>query len=162
MILKTSRSGANPRDFAKAVANFTYHLQAKHYLNGIPSAKRFIFLVVQSEYPFDVGLWELDDDALKEGQKLSREALDKIAECRLLDDWPSWCQTGVQSLSLPRWAFFNPLRKMSFTEKQVELLQQPIDKKNVETRDGNKRWHVSTILCRRMARYKRGQSYIRF
>ena len=27
---------------------------------------------------------------------------------------------------------------MSFTEKQVELLQQPIDKKNVETRDGNK------------------------
>ena len=36
--LKTSRSGANPRDFAKAVANFTYHLQAKHYLNGIPSA----------------------------------------------------------------------------------------------------------------------------
>ena len=33
---------------------------------------------------------------------------------------------------------FQPLRKMSFTEKQVELLQQPIDKKNVETRDGNR------------------------
>ena len=33
---------------------------------------------------------------------------------------------------------FNPFRKMSFTEKQVELLQQPIDKKNVETRDGNR------------------------
>ena len=41
---------------------------------------------------------------------------------------------------------------MSFTEKQVELLQQPIDKKNVETRDGNRAgtfqlsyvegWHV--------------------
>ena len=109
--LKTSRSGANPVDFAKAVANFKYHLQAKHYLNGIPSASRFIFLVVQSEYPFDVGLWELDDDAIKEGQNLSRNALDKIAECRLLDDWPSWCQSGVQSLSLPRWAFTTPITK---------------------------------------------------
>ena len=109
--LKTSRSGANPRDFAKAVATFKYHLQAKHYLNGIPQAKRFIFLVVQSEYPFDVGLWELDEEALQEGQNLSRSALDKIAECRLLDDWPSWCQTGVQSLSLPRWAFSTPLEK---------------------------------------------------
>ena len=109
--LKPSRSGANPVDFAKAVANFKYHLQAKHYLNGIPSASRFIFLVVQSEYPFDVGLWELDDDAIKEGQNLSRNALDKIAECRLLDDWPSWCQAGVQSLSLPRWAFTTPITK---------------------------------------------------
>ncbi len=67
--------------------------------------------MVQSEYPFDVGLWELDEEALQEGQNLSRSALDKIAECRLLDDWPSWCQTGVQSLSLPRWAFSTPLEK---------------------------------------------------
>ena len=68
--------------------------------------------MVQSEYPYDVGLWELDNDALQEGQNLSsRSALDKIAECRLLDDWPSWCKTGVQSLSLPRWAFSTPLEK---------------------------------------------------
>ena len=106
--LKTSRSGANPADFAKAVANFKYHLQAAHYLNGIPEAKRFVFLVVQSEYPYDVGLWELNDDALEEGKRLSKTALDQIAECRLFDNWPSWCQSGVQPLALPRWAFTTP------------------------------------------------------
>ena len=47
---------------------------------------------------------------------------------------------------------YNPYNKMTFTEKQVELLQQPINKKNVETRDGNRAgtfqlsyvegWHV--------------------
>tara|TARA_R100001509_G_scaffold30344_3_gene16255 strand:+ start:387 stop:1190 length:804 start_codon:yes stop_codon:yes gene_type:complete len=109
--LKTSRSGANPIDFGKAVANLKYHLQAKHYLNGIPQAKHFIFLVVQSEYPYDVGLWKLDDDALKEGQVLSRSALNQIAQCRLLDDWPSWCQAGVKSLSLPRWAYSTPIEQ---------------------------------------------------
>ena len=106
--LKTSRSGANPNDFSKAVANFKYHLQAAHYLNGVSEAKRFIFLVVQSEYPFDIGLWELDKQSLEEGQKLSRDALDKIAECRLLDSYPSWCESGVQSLTLPKWAFTTP------------------------------------------------------
>ena len=102
--LKTSRSGANPKDFAKAVVNFSYHLQAKHYLNGVSEAKRFIFLVVQSEFPFDVGLWELDNEALQKGQDLSRSALYQIHQCRLFDNWPSWCETGVQKLSLPNWA----------------------------------------------------------
>ena len=69
------------------------------------------FLVVQSEYPYDVGLWKLDDDALKEGQVLSRSALNQIAQCRLLDDWPSWCQAGVKSLSLPRWAYSTPIEQ---------------------------------------------------
>ena len=54
---------------------------------------------------------ELDDDALKEGQVLSRSALNQIAQCRLLDDWPSWCQAGVKSLSLPRWAYSTPIEQ---------------------------------------------------
>ena len=52
-----------------------------------------------------------DDDALKEGQVLSRSALNQIAQCRLLDDWPSWCQAGVKSLSLPRWAYSTPIEQ---------------------------------------------------
>ena len=102
--LKTSRSGASPKEFAKAVANFSYHLQAQHYLN-VCGAKRFIFLVVQSEYPFDTALYELDEDAMREGQRLCREGLNRIAECTLMDHWPHHSEQGIQQLSLPRWAF---------------------------------------------------------
>ena len=103
--LKTSRSGASSKEFAKAVANFSYHLQAQHYLN-VCGAKRFIFLVVQSEWPFDTALYELDADAMREGQRLCREGLDRIAECTLMDHWPHHSeQGGIQTLSLPRWAF---------------------------------------------------------
>jgi exodeoxyribonuclease VIII len=103
--LKTSRSGASPKEFAKAVANFSYHLQAQHYLN-VCGVKRFIFLVVQSEFPFDTALYELDEDAMREGQRLCREGLDRIAECTLMDHWPHHSEEeGIQTLSLPRWAF---------------------------------------------------------
>ena len=102
--LKTSRSGASPKEFAKAVANFSYHLQAQHYLN-VCGAKRFIFLVVQSEYPFDTAIYELDEEAMREGQRLCREGLDRIAECTLMDHWPHHSEQGIQKLSLPRWAF---------------------------------------------------------
>ena len=102
--LKTSRSGAAPKEFAKAVANFGYHLQAAHYLE-VTGAKRFIFLVVQSEWPFDVGLYELDEQSIDLGYRQRRRALDQISECQISDHWPSHSESGVQSLTLPRWAF---------------------------------------------------------
>jgi len=108
--LKTSRSGANPIDFAKTVTSFKYHLQAAHYLN-VTGYDRFIFLVVQSEWPFDIGIYELDDDAMQEGRRLCRKGLDKIAECELAGEWPGWADRGVQKLSLPRWAFPTPTNK---------------------------------------------------
>ena len=102
--LKTSRSGASPKEFAKAVANFGYHIQAAHYLE-VTRAKRFIFLVVQSEWPFDVGLYELDEQRIDLGYRQRRQALDQISECQISDHWPSHSESGVQSLTLPRWAF---------------------------------------------------------
>ena len=109
--LKTSRSGASPKEFGKAVANFGYHLQNAHYLN-VCDAKRFIFLVVQSEFPFDTALYELDSQALQEGQRLCRQGLDRIAECTMSDHWPHHSeQGGIQTLSLPRWAFSTLVNK---------------------------------------------------
>ena len=102
--LKTSRSGAAPKEFAKAVANFGYHIQAAHYL-ATTGASRFLFLVVQSEWPFDVGLYELDKQSIDLGYKERRQALDQISECQISDHWPSHSESGVQSLTLPRWAF---------------------------------------------------------
>ena len=108
--LKTSRGGASPTVFAKTVTSLHYHMQASHYLT-VTGFNRFIFIVVQSEFPYDVGVYELDEDAMQEGRRLCRKSLDKIAECELSGDWPGWADRGVQRLSLPRWAFPTPNNK---------------------------------------------------
>ena len=102
--LKTSQGGVDPKEFAKTVANFQYHIQAAHYLE-VTGADRFIFLVVQKQWPFDVGLYELDNDSIDLGLKERRKALDQINECQISDHWPGHSDSGVQSLTLPRWAF---------------------------------------------------------
>ena len=90
----------DPANFAKQVANFKYHLQAAHYLK-LAKAKRFVFVVVEREFPFQVGIYELDDDALAEGRYLRRQALDLVAQCVAFNDWPGHTDDQVQTLSLP-------------------------------------------------------------
>ena len=47
-----------------------------------------MFVVVEREFPFQVGVYELDDDALAEGRYLRRQALDLVAQCVAFNDWP--------------------------------------------------------------------------
>lgn len=101
--LKTvAAGGASPTNFAKQVANFSYHLQAAHYLE-MSGMQRFVFVVVEREPPFQIGVYQLDDDAMAEGRYLRRKALDLIANCRLLNDWPGHTPLEPQTLSLPNW-----------------------------------------------------------
>jgi len=102
--LKTTQD-ASPKGFAKSIANFRYHVQAAHYLNGL-EAQRFVFIAVEKTYPFAVGTYELDRVSLDEGQRLAARDLRRIAACRKLDKWPGYSQT-ISTLTLPAWAFYN-------------------------------------------------------
>jgi hypothetical protein len=99
--LKTT-TDASPAGFAKSVASFRYHVQANHYLAGT-FAERFIFIAVEKTYPFAVGVYELDADALAHGEDLRRRDLTTIADCRAIGEWPGY-STGIEPLSLPNWA----------------------------------------------------------
>ena len=55
--LKTT-TDASPAGFAKSCATFRYHVQASHYLAGLP-AERFIFIAVEKVYPYAVGVYQL-------------------------------------------------------------------------------------------------------
>ena len=102
--LKTT-TDASPRGFAKSVVNFRYHVQDAHYLaSGL--FDRFIFIAVEKESPFAVGVYELDADALTEGQRLRSRDLQRIANCRAAESWPGYGDE-LQTLSLPGWAFSN-------------------------------------------------------
>ncbi|MEY3747582.1 MAG: Cyanophage [Pseudomonadota bacterium] len=100
---------ASPDAFAKQIATFQYHMQAKHYLNGVEAElgyqapKQFTFIAVEKTAPFAVGLYTIDRTALLMGQaKMERAAL-IYSRCRATDTWPAY-EPEVVQLSLPAWA----------------------------------------------------------
>ena len=104
MDLKTT-TDASPKGFAKSVASFRYHVQAAHYL-AAGLFDKFIFIAVEKEAPYAVACYELDADALTEGQRLRGRDLQRIANCRAMAAWPGYGDE-LQTISLPGWAFYD-------------------------------------------------------
>ena len=100
--LKTCQD-ASAAGFAKAVAAFQYQLQAAHYLCGT-LAKRFIFVAVEKSAPYAVGVYELDAEAMVHGSVLRHNALQRIQDCRAINEWPGYTDGSIQTLQLPGWA----------------------------------------------------------
>jgi len=99
--LKTCQD-ASPTGFAKAIANFGYQIQAAHYLAGT-LATRFIFVAVEKAAPYAIGVYELDTEALIHGSIARHNALQRIQDCRAINEWPGYTD-GIQTLQLPGWA----------------------------------------------------------
>ena len=102
---------ASPDEFRRTVGNFSYHIQASHYLESTGAERhRFIFIVVEKEPPHCVAIYELDDDALALGRESRKAMLDLWALCeakeavRGADAWPGF-PPEIQELALPGWAY---------------------------------------------------------
>jgi len=94
---------ASPAGFAKSVAQWSYQVQSAHYLCGT-LAKRFIFVAVEKSFPYAIGVYELDAQAMVHGAVLRHNALHQIQDCRAINSWPSYTDDGIQTLQLPGWA----------------------------------------------------------
>ena len=102
--LKTTTDAS--ADFARSVAQYRYHVQQAHYLQS-HIADRFIFLAVEKTFPYAVGVYELDADAVAVGEQLRQSNLQAIANCKDAQAWPGYTDQ-IQTLSLPRWAQNTP------------------------------------------------------
>lgn len=104
--IKSARD-ASELEFGRAVFRLGYHVQAAFYLEGLrvlaPSDRRFFFVAVEKVPPYCVALYELDDEAIRQGRALVRRYLDTYAECMATGVWPGY-PSGVSPLSLPSWA----------------------------------------------------------
>lgn len=94
--------------FRRSVAKYGYHVQAAHYLDGIARAtgeqhSNFLHAVVEKSRPFGIGAYVLDDDALKQGRMLCRQARETMARCLDTGEYPGY-PAEVQTLGLPAWA----------------------------------------------------------
>lgn len=101
-------SSAAPGEFRRQVARKRYDVQAAFYSDGYENASGlevlgFIFLAVETEYPFAANAFMLDDESLEAGRQKYRKNLRTYAECERTNTWPGY-STGIDIIRLPSWA----------------------------------------------------------
>jgi hypothetical protein len=112
-------SDASPAEFSKSVVNYGYHRQAAMYLElcqqAYGMADRFLFVVVKTTDPFEVAVYDLNFQALRQGRSELIELIDEYKRRSESGDWSADWQKGVIELPLPRW-----YRDQSFQFSEVE------------------------------------------
>jgi hypothetical protein len=106
-----STVSAEPRSFAKSMANYGYAMQAGWNLDlaialGLgDESSAFLFVAQEKTPPYVVSVFEPDSDALRLGRRRNDQALEVYAECTAHDHWPGYVE-DVALLSLPAWAAY--------------------------------------------------------
>lgn len=100
---------ASPPEFSKSAGNYRHHWQEAFYRWGVEAAPggfevdRFIFIAVEREPPFLIGIYELSPSALAQGKREVMRALQEYAECERTGIWPGYSPEIVM-VDLPIWA----------------------------------------------------------
>lgn len=110
--LKTTLD-ASPQSFRKTLANYSYDVQAAHYLAGLNNClgetfKDFLFVAVEKEPPFGVAVYRIDDASVEAGeeirQRLLKRYVDFMKDTKQLQNKSCYPQK-VMSISLPAYGF---------------------------------------------------------
>lgn len=103
-----STEDASPREFARSIAKYRYHVQDAHYTEGPrvlrSEGARFVFVAVEKSPPYAVGVYMLDQEAQIRGEELRMREMDMLEACLRIDEWPG-LPTEVNTIALPNWAF---------------------------------------------------------
>jgi exodeoxyribonuclease VIII len=102
--LKTTKD-ASPSGFTGAAEHYRYHVQAAFYLDGWHAATgrwidEFIFVAVEKEPPYAIGLYRLPAWKIEEGRNLYRRDLATYEYCRDRDEWPGY---STDIITLDTW-----------------------------------------------------------
>lgn len=105
--LKTTED-ASPKAFERATDKHGYHVQAAHYEAVYEASEghpidAFLFVVVEKNGPYGVGIYQLSHLWRQMGQTAAREARRLYAECVEKNEWPGLPE-DVQLLEPPAWA----------------------------------------------------------
>lgn len=99
---------ASAEGFGAAVATYKYHLQAAHYKIGFETCtseklNHFLFVAVESNAPHNVGIYQLDEEAILIGNFLREQAIGQYRRY-LAGDIATTYSDHVRELSLPAYA----------------------------------------------------------
>jgi exodeoxyribonuclease VIII len=101
-------SDARSIEFARQCASKRYHVQDAFYTDGFTFASKksvlgFIFIAVETEYPYRARCMMIDEEGKQQGRMDYRNNLETYAACRKADVWPDNTD-DIAQISLPRWA----------------------------------------------------------
>lgn len=105
-----STEDVSPEGFSKSVVNYRYDVQGAFYMDGFDSGPDpirhddFIFIAVEKEPPFAVGVYRLPEEAIKFGREKYLRNLATYMECRETGKWPAY-STEVVDLIMPKYYF---------------------------------------------------------
>lgn len=103
-------SDASPEEFVRQAARKRYDVQDAFYSDGFQLASgkevlAFIFLVVETEWPYQASAVMLDAQSKESGRNKYQHNLKTYAQCLSTNEWPGY-STGIEQVSLPAWAQF--------------------------------------------------------
>lgn len=106
--LKSARD-ARPLIFGTAAARLQYHLQWAYYLDGYASitskVPKLREIVVESEPPHDVVVFDIPEDVVHQGREEYQALLRHLRQCEERAEWLG-CGNGTeQVLTLPTWVY---------------------------------------------------------
>lgn len=98
---------ASPGAFRKSCASYGYGRQEAMYRAGFAAigkpVEHFVFLAVEKEPPYQVGLYNLTPESVARGHESIRRDMETLAECIRTNRWPGYSEEIVE-LELPPWA----------------------------------------------------------
>jgi hypothetical protein len=114
---KTCKSAA-PRDFARAMADFRYYMQADRYCAGYAAVfdgrigyyPGYALVCQERTPPYRVAVYEPHPDALRKGREDSQRAMEIYHDCLEAEAdgrahaWPGY-SPEIELLDLPYWAY---------------------------------------------------------
>lgn len=98
-------SDASQREFMRQVARKRYFIQDSFYSEGFAHASglevvAFIFVVVETSWPFLAASYQLGEESRHEGALQHRDLLDLYAECKRSGKWPGYTPSTA-TIELP-------------------------------------------------------------
>lgn len=106
--LKTTQKGGTIADkFSKTCASYYYHLQARFYLELL-GAESFLFVVVEKEPPYNIGVFQLGEASLEVGEKKIKEAFEIYENLEKIDRIKRTKSGEItQVIDIPNYAFYS-------------------------------------------------------
>lgn len=103
--LKTC-ANASPRAFQYAIAEGFYHVQGAMIRDAVEAIEgrrinTVINICVETKYPHNMAIYIIDEEAIDAGEEKYKRLLLELKEAQ---ETNSFCDYGIQTISLPRWA----------------------------------------------------------
>lgn len=103
--LKTYGLDMDSRSLEKHSYKMSYHLQSRHYLNGVNhvlglQSNLFAHVYIATEDPYLVRVVVLNDAALEKAQTDIEPLLEAYKQCLKSNNWPGY-PTGIDEITIP-------------------------------------------------------------